>query len=369
MRHMVRIALAVMVASLLTGVTLRADDDDDDRDDNRHEHRNELRIRKRQVVVFNVIPSCDADPSSSDTIMVTGRNFGTLDPHVTLKLIELDVVSLDVSDPDIDVAVVTLPAAFCNEPATYLLTVMRTRMRHRHRWLKHTKKDLALFEVAIGAATLQDITDELEDHADNESAHHDPFTAVDAENVAQGLVGTHAGDDSAHHLPFTSADAIAAVAGIGLAGVGFDDDVNALIEEHAGIDDVHHDPEDGGAGGGGLQGYEVVSKTYDLAFGNLAPAAVNANGSDTGFPVLQATCSAGNKVLGGTAKLTQGFFLTRGPAAIVPDGLGPPVFISGQRPFGAGGVNNQWIAELFNPGTKRRFVDITVFAICATVAP
>ena len=142
MRHMVRIAVAVMVASLLAGVTLRADDDDDDRDDDRHEHRNELRIRSRQAVVFNVMVDCEAL-----TATITGTNFGGYEPHVTLSLQELNVL---YSENEMTF-VVELTPAICSQPASHLLTVMRTRSKHRHRWLKHTKKDLALFEAAIGA--------------------------------------------------------------------------------------------------------------------------------------------------------------------------------------------------------------------------
>ena len=130
MRHMVRITVAVMVASLLTGVTLSADD-------------NELRIRRRQVVVFNVMVDCKANPP---TATINGTNFGTLEPHVTLSYEVLTVLPGFTSET----IVVELTEDLCT-PGSYLLTVMRTRMRYRHRWLKHTKKDLALFEVAVGA--------------------------------------------------------------------------------------------------------------------------------------------------------------------------------------------------------------------------
>ena len=44
---------------------------------------------------------------------------------------------------------VVVPDAFCDDPGTYLLTVIRSRMNWRRRWLKLTKKDVADFEVAI----------------------------------------------------------------------------------------------------------------------------------------------------------------------------------------------------------------------------
>ena len=76
MRHMVRIAVAVMAASLLAGVTLSANDDD------------ELRIRRNQLVILNATPDCDAG-----MITIAGENYGTLYvPHVTLNLVELDVM-------------------------------------------------------------------------------------------------------------------------------------------------------------------------------------------------------------------------------------------------------------------------------------
>ena len=81
MRHMVRITVAVMVASLLTGVTLSANGN------------HELRIRRNQLVILSAMPDCDADPTTPDTIMVSGKNFGTLHlPHFTLNLEQLEDV-------------------------------------------------------------------------------------------------------------------------------------------------------------------------------------------------------------------------------------------------------------------------------------
>ena len=62
------------------------------------------------------------------TITIGGKAFGSAYvPHVTLNLIPLVVVS----DPDNNVALATLPADFCKEPGSYLLTVMRPRMKYR----------------------------------------------------------------------------------------------------------------------------------------------------------------------------------------------------------------------------------------------
>ena len=341
MRHMVRIALAVMVASLLTGVTLRADDD-------------ELRIRRRQLVITGAMADCGAG-----TLIATGMNFGSQPPHVTLALTEL----LNVTPPIEGVFQADLPASFCNDPGpgSYLLTVMRTRMRHRHRWLKHTKKDLALFEVAIGVATLDDVTglqSQIDENADD--------IATNAADIATnvGAIGTNAGDITTNAGGITTnAGGITTNAG-GITTNAADITTNAGdIATNAG--NIATNAADiaalgGGGGGGGLEGHEVVSKTYDQTAATIIKPFANSNGFNMG-PVLSATCPAGKVVLGGAAKLSGGFS---------GDGFGHPLFISGQRPFGTGApvVYNAWIAELFNPGTMRRFPAITVFAICATVA-
>ena len=225
MRHMVRITVAVMVASLLAGVTLSADG-------------NELRIRRRQLVITSAMANCDAG-----TLIASGRNVGSQPPHVTLALAPL----LNVTSPTIEgVFQADLPAGFCVNPGpgSYLLTVMRTRMRHRHRWLKHTKKDLALFEVAIGAVTL----DEFDVHTGDASAHHSRYT--NAEAIAAVDLPTHAGMIAVHHLPYGDSDAISAVAdNISNAGI-VKNEIDTLIAAHAAIGDAHHAPGGGGGGGG-----------------------------------------------------------------------------------------------------------------------
>ena len=317
MRHMVQITVAVMVASLLAGVTLSAND-------------NELRIRRRQVVVFNVMVNCEANPP---TATITGTNFGSQPPHVTLALAPL----VNVTSPTIaGVFQADLPAGFCENPGpgSYLLTVMRTRMRHRHRWLKHTKKDLALFEVAIGAATQAD----LASHASNPSAHHDPYTNDDASAVAQDLIDTHEG--SLPHL--SPAEAVGAVAAVGLAGVGFVDDVNDLIAAHEDDDDAHH--EAGGGGGGGVEGYQVV--TF------MTPAGTSLDpGELADIPV---SCPATKVPLGGGYEVSiavQWFFDT-----------GVTLYTS--RP-----TVNGWLLQVRNnTNGAKDIARITVYAICAPVA-
>ena len=119
-----------MVASLLAGVTLSANDED------------ELRIRRNQLVILKATPDCDAG-----TITIGGENYGAVYvPHVTLNLVELEVISAYHNG-----VVAYLPAEFCNTPGTYLLTVMRVEMKYRHWWLKLTNKDLGTLAVTIGA--------------------------------------------------------------------------------------------------------------------------------------------------------------------------------------------------------------------------
>ena len=48
---------------------------------------------------------------------------------------------------------VEVPDDFCDDPGSVLLTVMRPRMKWRRRWLRHSRKDLGIADVAfVGAA-------------------------------------------------------------------------------------------------------------------------------------------------------------------------------------------------------------------------
>ena len=129
----------------------------------------------------------------------------------------------------------------------------------------------------------------------------------------------------------------------------------------------------GAPGADGVSGYQVVSVTYPQGVPFPAPFA-NADSFDSNFPALRANCPNGKRVLGGAANFPASFYTeTALPPSIKPlivwrggpDALGPPLVISSQRPSGAG---DAWIAKIFNPGSERRFIDITVYAICATVA-
>ena len=116
--------------------------------------QDELRIRGNQAVIISVMVDCAAD---SRLVTIHGRNFGTAAAaHVTLNLMTLDVVSL----PNNALVVATIPVPApelddpCVIPGTHLLTAMRGKVKGRHRWLRPSKKDLATFDVAIGAGGL-----------------------------------------------------------------------------------------------------------------------------------------------------------------------------------------------------------------------
>jgi len=85
-------------------------------------------------------------------------------PDVPTPVDAPDEAQAGVQHPLQDVTVV-VPDAFCDDPGTYLLTVMRSRMNWRRRWLKLTKKDLAVFEVAIVGPA--EVSDELVEHVNH----------------------------------------------------------------------------------------------------------------------------------------------------------------------------------------------------------
>ena len=371
MRHMVRIAVAVMVASLLAGVTVRAHDRD--RDDDRDDHRNERSIRRTQLVILNALPDCDAG-----IITISGENYGTVYvPHVTFNLVELDVMSVYHNG-----VVASLPPSLCETPGTYLLTVMRAEMKYRRRWLKLTNKDLGTFDVTIGAVgpAGADGADGATGPAGADGA--DGATGPAGADGADGATGP-AGADGADGAtgpagPTGPAGADGADGATGPAGADGTDGATGLAGADgadgatgpAGADGADGATGPAGANGAdgatgpagpagadGVSGYEVVSVTYPRGVPFIAPFA-DANSFNVISAELRANCPNGKRVLGGAANFPASFYTD-------PDALGPPLVISSQRPSGAG---NGWIAKIFNPGTARRFIDITVYAICATVA-
>jgi hypothetical protein len=108
------------------------------------------RTHRRQLVVAEATPFC-VEAAGQDTLRIRGLNLGNQAPNVTLALVPLVVVSGpmavagDVSG--LQETVTMLPDAFCDNPASDLLTVMRAKTR----WAR-SRRDLAAFEVTIVGA-------------------------------------------------------------------------------------------------------------------------------------------------------------------------------------------------------------------------
>jgi len=198
----------------------------------------ELRIRGNQAVIISVMVDCAAD---SRLVTIHGRNFGTAAAaHVTLNLMTLDVVSL----PNNALVVATIPVPApelddpCVIPGTYLLTAMRGKVKGRHRWLRPSKKDLATFDVAIGAGGLPGLP------------------GADGANGADGTNGTNGvpGTNGTNGAPGTN-----------------------------GID--------------GVSGYEVAQNTVRSI--SVEHANANFPGPSDPFLTASASCPGGKKPLGG----------------------------------------------------------------------
>ena len=330
MRHMVRIAVAVMVASLLAGVTLSADGN------------HELRIRRNQLVITSAMADCEAG-----ILMASGMNFGSQPPHVTLALDELLNVAVDNDGVELQA---DLPASFCDDPGpgTYLLTVMRPGMKHRRRWLKLTKKDLGTFDVAIGVATLDDVTG-LQSQIDANAGDIATNAADIATNVGAiatnvGAIGTNAGAIG------TNAGAIGTNAG-DIATNTTDIATNATAIAAL-----------GGGGGGGISGYSVEERTVS---GNVADNLSSGSFGGAGTLEVFVPCPVGAKPLGGGGRhAVTGLGANtvkhlRLSASYATSGLNddvPPVMVEGWRV--------QWRA-LKAGGTS---AEVIGQAICATVA-
>ena len=130
-------------------------------------NEDELRIRKNQLVITSAAIDCSTDPA---TLHVEGRNFGSYVPHITIEL--TPVTDLVFPDPgaeeQVGTGLIPTAVAICAHSRSYLLTVMRTRVKYKHRWLKLTRKDLATFEVAIvGPAEVpDDLVDQINQNTD-----------------------------------------------------------------------------------------------------------------------------------------------------------------------------------------------------------
>ena len=333
MRHMIRLAVAVMVASLLTGVTVSA-------------HDSELRVRRNQLVITSAMADC-----SDGKLVAMGMNFGSQRPHVTLALDGLGNVVLLNGGLEAD-----LPDSFCDDPGpgTYLLTVMRPRMKHRRRWLKLTKKDLGTFDVAIGAATqaeLADLQDGLTSHASDPSAHHDPYTNDDASAIAAGLIAA---------LPHLSlGDVINGVAAdLGTENSDTNTQVNALIDAAIDVHDANASAHPGlaGAGGGGINGYVVVERTVSGSVASTTFGGLFAGTLDVFVP-----CPVGAKPLGGGGRPSD---------VIAIRNLRLAASYADEGPNDAGVMVKGWRAQwrtIQNIGIAA--ATVIGQAICATVAP
>ena len=144
--------MLVGLALLTTGLDAKGKSKSDDHDD-----RAEYRLRRNQIIITEATPFCVAD-AGGDTLRIRGTHLGTLAPHVTLGLVVIDGVPIPEDAPDeiqtgaqhpIQQVHVSVPDAFCADPGSYLLTVMRPKTKWRRRWLKLTRRDLASADVAF----------------------------------------------------------------------------------------------------------------------------------------------------------------------------------------------------------------------------
>lgn len=124
------------------------------------------RIHRRQLVVAEATPFC-VEAAGQDTLRIRGLNLGSQAPNVALALIPLVVVSGPVTVAGdvtgLQETVTMLPDAFCDNPASDLLTVMRAKTR----WAR-SRRALATFEVTIvGAGEIPaDLVDQVNQNTD-----------------------------------------------------------------------------------------------------------------------------------------------------------------------------------------------------------
>ena len=266
--------------------------------------QDELRIRGNQAVIISVMVDCAAD---SRLVTIHGRNFGTAAAaHVTLNLMTLDVVSL----PNNALVVATIPVPApelddpCVIPGTHLLTAMRGKVKGRHRWLRPSKKDLATFDVAIGAGGLPGLP------------------GADGANGADGTNGTNG-------VPGTN----------GTNGAPGTNGTNGAPGTN-GID--------------GVSGYEVAQNTVRSI--SVEHANANFPGPSDPFLTASASCPGGKKPLGGGG--------SRGADSL--DGIGNALQLlefETSRPDG-----DAWVVKWRNNGQSNVGpVEVIVYAVCATV--
>ena len=171
LRYMKFSTLVAMALVLLT-VGLEAKKKKDD-----HGDLTELRLRRNQLMITEATPFCV--DGGMDMLRIRGTHLGSLAPHVTLGLVVIGDVMPPVAAPDgaqagvqhpLQEETVLVPDAFCDDPGTSLLTVMRGKMKWRHRLLNLTKKDLAVFEVAVGGVTQVNLDAAVQDLTNDHNA-------------------------------------------------------------------------------------------------------------------------------------------------------------------------------------------------------
>lgn len=144
------------------------------------------RIHRRQLVVAEATPFC-VEAAGQDTLRIRGLNLGSQAPNVALALIPLVVVSGPVTVAGdvtgLQETVTMLPDAFCDNPASDLLTVMRAKTR----WAR-SRRALATFEVTIvGAGEIPaDLVDQVNQNTD----------ALGDDTAAIGVNGSSIGANS-----------------------------------------------------------------------------------------------------------------------------------------------------------------------------
>ena len=158
MLRYVTLSMLMAMGLVLLTVGLEAKKEKDDHDDPA-----EYRLRRNQLIITEVTPFC-VDESGEDRLRIRGTHLGSLAPHVTLGLVVIGSEALPVPEPEdapaeaqegvqhpLQQVTVFVPDAFCGDPdpGSYLLTVMRSKMKWRRRLLRLTRKDLATFDVTF----------------------------------------------------------------------------------------------------------------------------------------------------------------------------------------------------------------------------
>lgn len=239
MQRILRVLACLVVACFFAVTAVSANDD-------------ELTLRNRQLVITSVTPNCEAGPGAN-TLLVEGRNIGGNAPHVTLGLREVTAGAPSAPDPITGNQIFTVswnPATvfdFCGNPASYLLTVLRTMNHPKHRNLQPNRNDLDVFDVAIATeADADGITQEQLDQAIADHATSPPHLSPnDTDGVAatQGVIAgevnavVNAHTTSVPHLSSNDTDGVAATQGI-IAG-----EIGAVVNAH-GTSVPHLSPND-----------------------------------------------------------------------------------------------------------------------------